>query len=427
MHGEKARLLIHQKRFQQAEAECRKALSENPLDAWMHNLLSMALLGQQQIPKAREEARRAIGIAPEYAFAYYVLSIVESQADRLGDAEKAVREALRLDPTSCVFYTRLANVKLQQSKWREAIQYAEQGLSHDPEDVDCINARAQALVRVGCCAEAEDSLNSALRLDPENSLTHSNIGWTLVRRGKINEGIDHFKEALRLDPDSPWAYEGVVEALKARNPIYHMMLLSSLSLSAMSQGMRRTLFWTCYMMPPLRAVLIVALLGTFITKTLFTLVLRLDPLGRRVLTDETKRLNNYSLGGVALIVGFVVWCVCFTGPHPQARSTATVAHRDSGAASQKTRDAAEFMADVQRKIKANWHPPEGRIADVVDVTFKVHADGTVSDIAFKHRSSDEDVNKSSVNAIKAAAPYCVPESLGDVVSIQFAFDYKKTN
>ena len=36
--------------------------------------------------------------------------------------------------------------------------------------------------------------------------------------------MEHFREALRLNPNMEWARQGILEALRARNPIYRVML-----------------------------------------------------------------------------------------------------------------------------------------------------------------------------------------------------------
>lgn len=159
-------------------------------------------------------------------------------------------------------------------------------------------------------------------------MTHSNKGWTLVRRGRIEESIEHFREALRLNPNSEWAYEGVVEALKARNPIYHLMLMGSLSMQEMSGHMRTALWWTCWVIPPLRALLIFVLIAGFCTRTIFTFLLRLDPLGRRVLSDKTKRGNNFAMAVVVLLLGGIIFCMINPNAlYPESHATAIKARK----------------------------------------------------------------------------------------------------
>src|SRR5262249_19742642 len=88
----------------------------------------------------------------------------------------------------------------------------------------CNNLRAMALVKLGRPAEAGATIDAALARDPENALSHANQGWAYLERNEPAKALEHFREALRLDPTSAWARMGVLSALKARNPVYRVML-----------------------------------------------------------------------------------------------------------------------------------------------------------------------------------------------------------
>lgn len=294
-HFDKGVALWELGRHESAEAEFRKALAQEPNHPGAHAFLGLALLAQKKPEKALSEAKLAIKCAPGHSFPYYVLSLAEAGTGRFNEAEKSIREALRIEPESVNNLSGASLIAVARERWAEALKYAEAGLSCDPNSITCINLRAQALVHLGRAAEAEESLDLALSIDPEDDRTHTNKGWTLVRRGRVNEAIEHFKEALRVDPNSTWAYEGIIEALKARNFIYRALLIVSLRFNELSTKMRLTLFWICWVIPPLRVLLILFALAGVFTRTIFTSLLRLDPVGRRVLSDAAKRDNNIKL------------------------------------------------------------------------------------------------------------------------------------
>src|SRR5204863_7764085 len=83
-------------------------------------------------------------------------------------------------------------------------------------------------------AEAGATIDATLAKNPENALTHANQGWTFLERGDPKKALHHFREALRLDPENEWARQGIVEALKARNIIYAVMLKYFLWMSRFS-------------------------------------------------------------------------------------------------------------------------------------------------------------------------------------------------
>jgi len=329
-HFEKGRILYIQHRYSDAEQEFRRALAEMPDDSTTHAMLAAALDAQKKHDEAVREAKEAIKVDPENAFAFYALALTSLKSGRLKEAKSSIREAMRLDPDDPLFYSMAALIADTENEWPEMLKVAEQGLAIEPEDVDCINARAKALTHMGRTEEAAASLQVALQIDPENAETHSNMGWLLVRRGSVDAAIDHFREALRIEPDSQWAYEGVVEGLKARNPIYHMLLLFGLSFSSFSNRVQTWMYWVLWVIPPARALMLLGVIVYACGHAFFNLLLRLDPVGRRVLTDEAKRSNNYALGCIALIAALIGfgWYAEASNPEHRAldKASSLVAH-----------------------------------------------------------------------------------------------------
>ncbi len=87
-------------------------------------------------------------------------------------------------------------------------------------------------------------------------------------------------------------------------------------------------------------------------------------------------------------------------------------------------DYGPYMADLQRRIKRAWFPPRANECQQVVVTFKVHRDGTVSNIALTGASGDQMEDQSALKAIENAAPFKpLPQGSPDMVDIQFTFDY----
>jgi hypothetical protein len=195
---------------------------------------------------------------------------------------------------------------------------AEEGLALDPEHAGCTNLRAMALVKLGRTAEAGDTIDAALARVPETSATHANRGWTLLEQGKADAALGHFREALRLDPENEWARRGIVEALKAHNPVYAVMLRYFLWMSRLSRGaqwgvivggyfLNRMLTGAAAGNPdlapwvlPFRIVYVAFVLLTWTAEPLFNLLLRLNRFGRLALSREQIVESNW-IGGVILL------------------------------------------------------------------------------------------------------------------------------
>jgi tetratricopeptide (TPR) repeat protein len=329
-HIERARVLIEQDRFALAESELRRHILNEPEDAMAHALLALSLSEQKKHREAVESARRAIHLAPMLPYAHYVLSYVYNQQDQLDGAEKAIDEALRLDPEDADYFAMLSSIKLQRRRWQEALDAAQRGLYFNSEHVGCINLRAMALNQMGMSDEAAAAIEGALSVEPENALTHANRGWQEVHRGNYEQAMTCFREALRIDAELEWAREGVVEVLKARNPIYRVMLRYFLWSSRLSSGatwgliigfyffsrlMRAAMRAKPELAPflwPLYGLYLAFVLMTWIARPLFDLLLRLDPIGRVALSRKQIAASNW-VGGALLLAAVSLVLALLTG------------------------------------------------------------------------------------------------------------------
>jgi tetratricopeptide (TPR) repeat protein len=196
-----------------------------------------------------------------------------------------------------------AEIHLMRDEWNKALGMAQLGLELTPTHVDCLNAQAMALTKLGRIKEAEDAVELALSEDPENHVSHANRASILFRRGKPNEAAEHYREALRLNPNSKWAREGILEALKSRNPIYYPFAFISAKLSDMDRRTSIAFALVLMFVPPLRALMFLFLLLSLAAKKFFNLVLLTDSFGKRILTDDEK--NSTACFGV--------WLLCLLG------------------------------------------------------------------------------------------------------------------
>lgn len=104
-HYDKGVILYQQRRFDLAEAEFRKALSENPQAPYSHAMLAAALSAQGHSERAVKEAQLAIKLDPEIAYSHYILSLSQLATGRNKDAEKStvtdISQSCRRNCTVC--------------------------------------------------------------------------------------------------------------------------------------------------------------------------------------------------------------------------------------------------------------------------------------------------------------------------------------
>lgn len=86
----------------------------------------------------------------------------------------------------------------------------------------------------------------------------------------------------------------------------------------------------------------------------------------------------------------------------------------------------DYMIQLQKNIKAQWHPPAEKYSKHAVVSFKLNRDGSVKEIVVVGSTGVPAMDESGIKAIEAAAPFPpLPKSLSDhkSVKIEFSFDY----
>ena len=313
-------LLLSRRRYDAAEAEFRKALAETPEDPYVLSMLAMCISEQDRHDEALEVAHDAVGQGPDMPFAHYALAVVHLQRDELLKAKAAIDEALRLDPENPDCWALLAGIHLQRSEYTEGLAAANHGLESDPEHNVCQNTKVLALTQLGRREEANAAIQGQLQRDPDNAVTHANQGWSYLHANQPKKAAEHFREALRIDPELEFAQAGMLNALRARNPIFRLLLAYFLWMSRLSSRARwgviiggyvgirvvqaigkeypSTWFWTM----PLGIIYLLFVFLTWTGPAFTNLLLRLDKYGRYLLSDDEIRASNLVGGSFALAI-----------------------------------------------------------------------------------------------------------------------------
>lgn len=87
-------------------------------------------------------------------------------------------------------------------------------------------------------------------------------------------------------------------------------------------------------------------------------------------------------------------------------------------------DFGPYMADLQRRIQRAWFPPRDHESDRVQVIFKVHSPGDLTDLRIQRSSGVAISDQAALQSVQNAAPFRpLPAGSPAVVDIQFTFDY----
>jgi tetratricopeptide (TPR) repeat protein len=284
-HFERAQVLVNQGNYELAERELRQVLAAQPDYASAHALLAICFSNKGKNTEANQAIQQAIALSPDFAGFHYIYAGILYNQQKLVEAKTSISEALRLNPEDADYYARLANIEYDQSKYTKSLKSAEQGLNLDAESVSCMNWRLLALMQLGQLSLAATEIELVLSIEPENPYSHAINGWIALHQNRIPEAMHSFREAMRLNPTFEWARQGLVEALKAKNGFYRMILQFDLWRSRLGQGERVGLM-VLMLIPQVRALFLFMLLLIGLSRPLFTILLWLDPYGRLTLSPQ---------------------------------------------------------------------------------------------------------------------------------------------
>jgi tetratricopeptide (TPR) repeat protein len=188
-----ARILVDEKRFDEALALARAAASER--DAGVGDLarLGDVLAGSERFNEAADAYGRAIafakaqGLNSELWPLHLLRATALEEADRWPEAKQELQAALALAPDQPLILNFLGYAKLERG-----------------EDLDS----AEAMIR------------KASALAPDDASITDSLGWALYKRGRYADAIETLQRAAAKDPGQPEIHEHLGDALYASGRRY---------------------------------------------------------------------------------------------------------------------------------------------------------------------------------------------------------------
>lgn len=87
-------------------------------------------------------------------------------------------------------------------------------------------------------------------------------------------------------------------------------------------------------------------------------------------------------------------------------------------------DYKPYTSAMEKRIIEHWSPPLKERSKNVIVAFKIHKDGTVSDVKLEKSSIQAEDNNAAIEAVRSASPFDpLPKGSKETVDIQFTFAY----
>jgi tetratricopeptide (TPR) repeat protein len=306
----KIEILIQQKKYSEAEKILSETLSQEPNNIHYLSLLAEVYIQQEKFEKANQLVDNIIGLAPDEPHVYYTKSRIAICEERWTEAEKFAQQAIELNPLDADYHACLANIKMARKQYSEALNVANKALELDAENLLALNIRSTALNKLNRKEESFATIEGALREDPNNAFTHSNYGWGLLENGNPKKALEHFKEALKNDPNYEYAQAGMLEAIKATNPIYRLFLKYAFWMSNLTAKYQWAVIIGFYFgfkalrsfaknnesfapfINPLIIVLAVIAFSTWVITPISNLFLRFNKFGNLLLDAKQKLSSN---------------------------------------------------------------------------------------------------------------------------------------
>ncbi|HRH60597.1 MAG TPA: CDC27 family protein, partial [Chitinophagaceae bacterium] len=188
---ERARLLLRQKRYKDAETQAGIALQQNPDDPDALQIIGHCRLDTKKYDEAVDIFKKCLGLQPADDYVQYLLAFCYYQKNQLDVSKRYLDNAIAIFPYNAGYFALLSNIYCSQRKYSDALYAANQGLNVNAEDISCLNARTTALFRLNKKDEAYETINEALQADPEDAFTHTNYGWHYLEKGKYKKAYEH--------------------------------------------------------------------------------------------------------------------------------------------------------------------------------------------------------------------------------------------
>ncbi|OYQ47770.1 tetratricopeptide repeat protein [Flavobacterium aurantiibacter] len=324
----KVEVLLEQKKYAEARNMLADLLRQDPNNPQYLSLMAELNLQLDEYTHAETLINQAIAQQPDNPHLFYIKSRIASLQNKLNDAETNIQQAIQLDPYDADYFAMAASFKLAKKDFEGALELANQALAIDAENLLALNMRSTALTKLGRKDESFETIEYALRDDPNNSYTHSNFGWGLLEQGNHKKALEHFRISLMNDPSSEHAQSGMLEAIKATNPIYRAYLRYAFWMANLQGKLQWGFIIGFYLtqrvlrsladnnpalspyITPILLVLVLFAFSTWIINPVSNLLLRFHKFGRYLLDpQETKNANLVAICAGIGLVGLLLFII----------------------------------------------------------------------------------------------------------------------
>jgi tetratricopeptide (TPR) repeat protein len=235
-HLSMAGTLIEQRRFEEAEAQVRRALKidrssrlgrgqlaaiaaatgrpdealaiceaiigADPRDLRARNLAGLLLARKNRHAEALGHFQAALVESPDSVDALVGAAEALLRSDRPDEAMSMLARARSVWPDHPLVARQFGRVLLATGRTREAAASLRRAVDHDPADGAAWNALGVALGQSGRLEDSIAALERAVAVEPGSSGFHRDLGFALRQEGRFAAAANRFRQAIALQRDN---------------------------------------------------------------------------------------------------------------------------------------------------------------------------------------------------------------------------------
>jgi choline-sulfatase len=195
-----ANAAVRDGRLEEAKAEARAVLAQDPKNAFALIIVASAQMNQGAYREAIAGYRAYLDLVPTSAYAHHWMAICYV---RLGERDQALREedaALAIDPNYADARVLKGGVLAARGDFDPAIDELRRAVATDPDKATLRLDLAKVLVDARRFSDAEAEYRRAIELDAANADVHTGFGVLLAQQGRQDDAVREFRSALASDP-----------------------------------------------------------------------------------------------------------------------------------------------------------------------------------------------------------------------------------
>lgn len=164
---------------------------------------------------AEAELRRALSLNPYRSEWHFNLGLTLEAAGRFDDAAVAFRDAHELEPEDAPSAMLVGVNHLRCGEVDKSLPWLEKAHRLDPKDASSLVYRIEAYARLGDHDQAEVMFYLAQEIEPKNALAYAMLADSLMARGLHDKAVWCLREASQLDANLPQIHSRLAEAYAA--------------------------------------------------------------------------------------------------------------------------------------------------------------------------------------------------------------------